>query len=137
MKAPVAVLLCLLFMAATSCLGQTTTVTKYVATSDTTPPAATTNIAQPIEVIDASFTVTEKNSVWWRFSWKVILHNKSTSPINNDIELQWLNAAGYEVNKDWDNDLLVLAGKTQTFSGSSLINTDVASSVASLNIKVE
>ena len=101
---------------------------------ETTPPDAGTGQAD-LET-SVRYRVTERNSVFWRFSWILEMVNNTASRGTYDVRINFLDAQGFVVDFDLDFDVTVSARSTRTLRGEELIRSESAPSVVSVEAVV-
>ena len=83
------------------------------------------------EAIDVVWRVTEKNSVWWKFSYQVSLVNRgSQSYTDRYYEVGFYDADGFKLDDGNGHFSIAANGGTTTISDSTLISGDLAPQVA-------
>jgi hypothetical protein len=88
-------------------------------------------------VIDVSAKVTESNTVWWKYAWKLTVRNNRTDrPITLDVKIKFLDKDGFVVDDDDAYNLSVAASSEATFSEYDLIDTEVAGNIASVKAEL-
>jgi hypothetical protein len=112
------------------------------------PPAATNTEAPaprvtPVEredssfqIVDISTRVTESNSTWWKYAWKLTLRNYSEQTLQLDAHIEFLDEDGFVVDDARESSLILRAGEEKTFTGYELIDAAVAPNVQRVNAKV-
>lgn len=81
-----------------------------------------------VDILSSSYSITERNKVFWRFSWKMSLRNQERTPIAVRAGMEFLDSRGYIL--DTDNETQTIDGSTMTdISGFALISVDQASAV--------
>ena len=103
-------------------------------TPEPTPPA---KLEKQWEIIDIAAKVTEKNPTWWKYSWKLVLRNNSSSPFVFDATIEFLDAEGFIVDDDRTYDLRVNQGEEKTFTGYALVTASVAPNIKSLQANIK
>jgi hypothetical protein len=92
--------------------------------------------ADETEIVSIDTRVTESNSTWSKYAWKLTLRNKSARPARFEATIEWYDSDGFIVDTDRARDLVVPAQGEETFTGYALINADVAGKVAKIGAKV-
>ena len=126
-------LLILLPLLFTGCSSTVITLTTTVTKDSPVVPAT----GPQLELVSSSFDVTETNSMWWRYSWKITLRNNSNRVVTASAKLQWLNGSGYEVDTDNEYNIIITANSSETITGSSLILLPQANTIDSLKITIK
>jgi len=88
------------------------------------------------EIVDISTRVTESNSTWWKYAWKLTLRNKSDQTLRLDAHIEFLDQDGFVVDDTFENNLILRAGEEDTFTGYDLIDAEIANNVEKVNAKV-
>lgn len=76
--------------------------------------------------------ITEKNSVFWRFAWKLSIKNNRNTASSFDAEIQFLDEEGFVIDTEREFDLQVRPKEEKVFTGDTLIGADVAPNVKSV-----
>ncbi|MEN1682102.1 MAG: hypothetical protein AAGJ46_21190 [Planctomycetota bacterium] len=87
-------------------------------------------------LIDLAWKVTEKNDTWWRYSWVAKIRNNTAGSITCEGKVQWLDSEGFELDFENTGPMVMRASGAHSFSGSSLIDADVAPQVGKATIEV-
>lgn len=92
-----------------------------------------------VETINVSAKVTEANTTWWKWAWKLTLNNNTAASVEVNTAVQFFDKDGYLVDEDtYGVHRAVLgANSSQSFTGFSLINLPGAKNVARVGAKVE
>ena len=105
------------------------------ATSSPTPTVAATPTAHPLSFVEITYRVTERNNVWWRFAWRLTVRNSGDTIERFDAIIEFQDADGFVIDTDHEYDLAVGPNSEHTFTGSALIDADVAQDVAQVYVK--
>jgi hypothetical protein len=80
--------------------------------------------------------VTEQNSTWWRFAWKLTVRNDSRAQATFRGTIEFQDKDGF-VNRQFPTDVFVVgAGAEDTATGFALVRVPGAANVASTLAKV-
>jgi hypothetical protein len=108
------------------------------ATSKSTPrtEVPTPPTEQDWRIVSVDTRVTESNTVWSKYAWKLTLQNDSDQPhvFRGTIEFQ--DSDGFIVDTGSANDMFVPAKSEQVFTGYALIRAEVAGKVAGTVAKI-
>ena len=74
---------------------------------------------EPPQVTDTGSRITERNSSFWRFSWKLTFYNPNSEAIVFDAEIHWIDADGFVIKSDRQYRLSVGARRSETVRGST------------------
>jgi len=99
--------------------------------AEPSPPATS-----ELEIVDVQTRVTESNPSWWKYAWRLIIRNQSSSAIVFDAIIEWQDEEGFVIDDDTQYGLHIPAGEQKTFTGYQLIDASVAGNVAKVGIKV-
>jgi len=80
-------------------------------------------------IMSTDFQITEKNSVFWRLSWKMSIKNYGPGAIVVSPSAEFTNRGGFIVDTDTESMVTIAAQDTAEITGSALIATSVAPSV--------
>lgn len=89
-----------------------------------------------LEIIDKSYKVTEKNRVWWRFSWRVDLKNVTDRIVVASVELKWVDKDKLIIDDDSES-VTLNPGETKSVSGYTLIDVQTAPAVVDADINIK
>jgi hypothetical protein len=84
-------------------------------------------------ITDVDFGVTEQNSVFVRFGWKVTVKNGIPRPQTYDVEVQFLDSRGLVVDTARRYRQTIAAQDEQTLRGDALISVPAAFGVTQVN----
>jgi hypothetical protein len=106
--------------------------------SQTSPaPAATAPArAKPLEILDVASRITESNTVWSRFAWKLTVKNLTAATQTFEATIEFQDKDGFIVDSDSERGLALTAGEERVFTGNKLITADSVGKVARTNAKI-
>jgi hypothetical protein len=89
---------------------------------------------EPIEgqdwrVLTIDVAITESNSIWSRFSWKLTLKNYTMQSLAFNATIEFQDRNGFILDTDSAYDLRVLHGQTETFTGFALVKAELVDRV--------
>lgn len=97
-----------------------------------------TQDTQPtLVVVNIDTKVTEKNSVWWKYSWILTLKNTGTRDRVVNAELSWQDKDKFVLDTDRQYGLSIPAGTEKTFSGYQLVDIQTAPSVYGIGVNIK
>ena len=79
--------------------------------------------------------LTESNSSWSKFAWKLTLRNNADSPQAYDMVIEFRDKDGFVVDDDREYGLTVQANSERTFTGYVLVDAGVVGNVAKVGAK--
>ncbi|MEO2003304.1 MAG: hypothetical protein ABGY41_04335 [Candidatus Poribacteria bacterium] len=82
-----------------------------------------------IELVDLAVRVTEQNTVFWRFAWRLTARNATDGPLTFDATIDMQDGDGFIVDTDTAYGLTLAGGATETFAGFALVTADVADTI--------
>ncbi|WP_394389215.1 hypothetical protein [Shewanella woodyi] len=88
------------------------------------------------KIVSIDAKVTEKNSSWWRFSWKLEIQNNEDNPLAFSGKVEFLDSDGFVVDEDTVNRIVVSSGESKMFTGYALVTTSTARTVNSTSARV-
>lgn len=93
-------------------------------------PSKAPDQSEGVRVVSIDSRVTESNSSFWRYAWKMRLANESDTrrAFNGTIEFQ--DSDGFVVSIDLIASEAIAARSEQDFTGSTLVKADVAGKIA-------
>ncbi len=97
---------------------------------ETSPTPAAAPSKKALEITDIDARVTESNSTWSKFAWKLTVRNRSDSPQRLDATIEFQDKDGFVVDDDRERGLVVPANDEATFTGYTLVDADVAGTVS-------
>jgi hypothetical protein len=89
----------------------------------------------PLDIIDVSTRVTERNNSWWRFAWILVLRNNTDAALSADATIEFVDADGFVIDDVNEYRLVVPANAQREFTGSTLINLPGAGNVSGVRGK--
>ena len=92
---------------------------------------------EPLNLENVRMTIGERNSSWWRLSYKFDLVNATDSVQNVDALIQWVDAEGFELDHSVSYGLTAPPSTTVTFTGSDLIDVSIAHRVRDVQVRIE
>ena len=98
------------------------------------PPASTT---PKVEILNIDAKITERNSVWSKFSWQLTVRNLTENSIRFRASIEFLDSDGFVVDDDSESQLVLDPYSEGTFRGYALVDADIAGNVEQVNAKVQ
>lgn len=102
-------------------------------TAETAPPAPTLPVLQ---IVDVDYAVTEKNSTWWRFSWKLDVANSTEKARAFAARIKFLDINGFILDQDTEAVLHIKGWDRQVYTGFALIRAANAPKVYQANAAI-
>lgn len=102
----------------------------------TRAPVAAVGPTKDWALVSVESRVTESNSVWSRFAWKLKLRNDSPAPHLFQAKIEFQDRDGFIVDTNDAYNLLVPGQSEQEFTGFALIKAEVVGSVSRAAAKV-
>ncbi|MBM3128459.1 MAG: hypothetical protein FJ009_07445 [Chloroflexi bacterium] len=87
------------------------------------------------EIVKVDTRVTESNTTWWKFAWKLVLKSLSEVPLQLSAKVEFLDAEGFVVDDD-SKLVLMQPNREETFTDYKLVNAAVAGNIRSISAKV-
>jgi hypothetical protein len=121
---------------------------QYVGSTPTVPAAssASTGVAPPAtppaaedsswEILEVGSRVTEQNTTWWKYAWRVSVKNNGTRPIVVRASVELLDSGGYIVDEGDSEATPIRPGETVELTGFELVTANVAGNIAKTSAKV-
>ena len=69
------------------------------------------------EIVSIDSRVTEKNDLWWKYAWKLVLRNKVSVSAAFRATIEFQDKDGFIISDDTARDLVVGPGADATFTG--------------------
>jgi hypothetical protein len=96
--------------------------------------------SKPIEepqfdIVSVDARVTESNSTWWKYAWKVTIRNRDAQPHAYRVTVEFHDKDGFIVDTD-DGEGVVQADSETTITDYDLVTASVAGSIAGTKAKV-
>jgi len=88
------------------------------------------------EIVAVDARVTESNSTWWKYAWKLTLKNNGTVPVALRGTIEFQDKDGFVVDDDPTDTMVVQPGSVETFTGYALVTTSVAPNIARTGAKI-
>ena len=102
-----------------------------------TPEEVTQQTQEPsIQIVNIATKITEKNDAYYKFSWILTVKNSAESSKLFTAKIEWLDKDGFIIDDDIAYDLTIGANKEKHFTGYTLTDTDVASTVSTVRAKI-
>ena len=89
------------------------------------PSKGSTN-RQKVQVSDIDARVTEKNEVFWKYSWKLTLNNPNAEQASVNAIIEFLDSDEFVLANDRQFGLVLDAQEKKTFSGFTLVKAEIA-----------
>ncbi len=88
------------------------------------------------EIVDIEVKITERNDVYWQFSWRLTMKNNvaQTKRLSGEVEFQ--DADGFIVDTDSLYNIIVPANSSKTFTGSAMVTARIAPNIAGTVVKL-
>jgi hypothetical protein len=87
-------------------------------------------------IIDVDARVTESNSTWWKYAWKLTLRNDGLQPALFEGQIEFQDADGFIIDTSSARNMIVPAGEEKAFTGYALITAEVGGNVKRTSAKV-
>ena len=88
------------------------------------------------EITDISTKITERNSTYWQFAWRVTVKNNHSCAINLSGEIEFQDTEGFIVDTDGVYNIIVPANSSKTFTGADMVSTSIAPKIANTVVKL-
>lgn len=111
--------------------------TQANSTVDAAPLESPIPKAKPFEIVDVDSRVTEANSSWSKYAWKLTIRNMTADALALEAVIEFLDADGFVVDDDREYNLMLGPNQEQTFTGYDLIDASAAPRVTQVNAKVK
>jgi hypothetical protein len=102
--------------------------------------AAPSDLVEPtapkFQIVNVDSRVTESNDVWSKYAWQVTVKNLTDQQLRLDITVEFLDAQGFVVDDDSENNLALDPYEEATFRDYDLVTASVAGSISKVNAKV-
>ena len=108
-------------------------------TSTPTPSPTATPTPRPQknwEITNLKYTVTEKNEIWWKFSWQLSLKNNTSSIVDFFVNVSFIDRNGFIIEDDVANPPEFAPKERRTIKGYALIDTELAPNVKDIEAEV-
>jgi hypothetical protein len=92
--------------------------------------APVTDRESDLKIVDIQTRVTESNDSWDRVAWRLTLKNYGARDRTVNCDLEFQDEAGFVVKTAPAYGLYLPGGRTETFTGDTLIGADVRGNVA-------
>ena len=88
-----------------------------------------------IKIIEIDAKITEKNTTWWKFAWRLTIMNSKPLGVNVSATIEFQDKDGFIIDDDIEHGLYIPAKGQETFTGYKLVTGSVAPNVASTSVK--
>lgn len=88
------------------------------------------------EITNLKYTVTEKNEIWWRFSWQLSLKNNTSSIVDFFVNVSFLDRNGFIIDDDIAYPPEFAPKERRTIKGYALIDAELAPNVKGIEAEV-
>lgn len=88
------------------------------------------------EIIDITTKITEQNSVYWQFAWRLTVKNNLVRTIKLSGKIEFQDAEGFIVDTDGLYSIIVPANSSKTFTGVAMVSTSIAPKIAGTVVKL-
>lgn len=90
-----------------------------------------------IDIVSIDTKITERNSVWSKFSWVLKLKNNTDRQKSVSVDLKWVDEGGFVLDDHQEYNLKVPANQEATFNDYILIDASVADNVVGVEAEVK
>lgn len=81
------------------------------------------------ELSNLRYKITEKNEVWWKFSWQVTVENNTSHIMDFYITVNFVDRQGFIIGDDIENPPVFGPKERRVIKGYALIDTSLAPDV--------
>lgn len=92
--------------------------------------------SKALEIVSIDTRVTESNSTWSRFAWKLEMESVADQPLRFDATIEFQDKDGFIIDTTTAHGLVIGPNRQETFTGFALIRADGAPRVATTLAKV-
>lgn len=99
------------------------------ATTSPLPPITDGDVVpqrRPFDILSSEYAVTERNRVWWRFSWKITVRNQSRDPIVVSAGMEFKDASGFILDTGTSDQRVIDGSTVVEISDTSLVSVSQA-----------
>lgn len=100
------------------------------------PAPSAEEVKSGFRVVSISARATEKNSVWWRYAWRLTISNFSSSTSTFRATVKFLDRDGFVIEEDTARDIVIGPGQTATHTDFELVRLPGATRVDSTSVRV-
>jgi hypothetical protein len=93
--------------------------------------------AKKFEITKIDSRVTESNSSWSRFAWRLTVQSMVDVTLRLDAKIEFQDAEGFILDEGHAYNLILPAREEKTFTGFQLINANLVRKVDSINANVK
>jgi len=87
------------------------------------------------EISESGSKVTEKNTVFWKYSWRVVIRNFGYETIVVQTTVEFQDSQGYIIDEGTSRPTRVLAQDYAEITGTTLVKTDAAPNITQTSTK--
>jgi len=99
------------------------------------PRPAAPAAPKSMEITDVDSRIVERNNVYWNYSWKLTIANRSGEYQRLQCTIEFKDSDQFVLDSDTEYDLILSPSETKTFTGIKLISIDPAQRVAGVGAK--
>ena len=89
-----------------------------------------------LQIVRVATKVTEKNDAYYKFSWILTVKNDADVGKSFTARVEWLDREGFIIDDDVAYDLTIDAKEEKHFTGYTLTDTDMASTISNVRAKI-
>ena len=104
--------------------------------SSSEPPIQESKADASFEIVDIDTRITERNNVYWQFSWRLTVKNNLPRKIVLNGQIEFHDKDGFIVDDDSVYNLVLDANSQDTFTGKDMIDISIAPNVAGVMAKL-
>jgi len=87
----------------------------------------------PMQLSSLNVQVSETNSVWWKYSWKITVYNPRDEATMLLMIIKFYDKAGYLIDEKSSSRVVLTPFETKLVAGYSLVNVPIAARVATIS----
>lgn len=99
------------------------------------PKAPAPAQAKLMEIMDVDSKVVDKNNVYWNYSWKLTIANRTGEYQRLQCTVEFKDSDQFVLDSDTGYDLILSPSETKTFTGIKLISIEPAERVSGVGAK--
>lgn len=126
----------LFYPATTSGPGELTSIDRERPAAAGVPSHTAEPTGPKFQIVNVDSRVTESNDVWSKYAWQVTVKNLTDQQLRLDITVEFLDAQGFVVDDDSENNLALDPYEETTFRDYDLVTASVAGNINKVNARV-
>ncbi|MFC1875501.1 hypothetical protein ACFLY3_05090 [Chloroflexota bacterium] len=121
----------------TQTITQTQVVTVAMQPITVTVTPTTTQPQEEYEIIEAKYKITEKNSIYWTFSWQATIKNNTSGQLHLSVQILFVDNEGFVLGNSVTQYLNLEPGEQETIKFYWFVDAALAPDVVAMELEIE